>query len=474
MDSNGSAPSGAGHGGKGILDLIVPKKKGRTVLLKGRVLIPEYLRKAMCNAVATSGGGYVEGASALSDRQEDHAAPSSPLIVFVNSKSGGRLGPALAGHLRDLISPEQVFDLNETKPTDFVRHGLGCLDALAENGDQCARLTRERLRILVAGGDGTVGWVLGSLAELHLEHRGPCPPVGVIPLGTGNDLARSFGWGASFTSKGRAAVKDWLLKATDGSTPQPLDCWKVSIRTSTEKPIKWPHALKPQQHIPLSTEGEQDEYSASFEGVFYNYFSLGMDAQVAYGFHELRNRMPWLARGPIANKMIYSGYSCWQGWFCTSLSTNPRARGVSTVLRLSVRKKHGDDGWEEVDVPSSVRAVVILNLQSYAGGRNPWGHPKPENMQKKGFVEAKPNDGYLEIFGLRDGWHTSLVMVSLLKAVRLAQAQAIRLELHGEKRDRAYMQLDGEPWKHPLDPNGKPVIVEIGRVSIPSTMLKAT
>lgn len=29
----------------------------------------------------------------------------------------------------------------------------------------------------------------------------------------------------------------------------------------------------------------------------------GMDAQVAYGFHHLRNEKPYLAQGPIANKV---------------------------------------------------------------------------------------------------------------------------------------------------------------------------
>lgn len=48
--------------------------------------------------------------------------------------------------------------------------------------------------VQVAGGDGTVGWVLGSMTELHVEGRTPIPPVGIIPLGTGNDLSRSFGW----------------------------------------------------------------------------------------------------------------------------------------------------------------------------------------------------------------------------------------------------------------------------------------
>lgn len=33
------------------------------------------------------------------------------------------------------------------------------------------------------------------------------------------------------------------------------------------------------------------------------YVDAGMDAQVAYGFHTLRNEKPYLAQGPISNKV---------------------------------------------------------------------------------------------------------------------------------------------------------------------------
>jgi diacylglycerol kinase (ATP) len=64
----------------------------------------------------------------------------------------------------------------------------------------------------VAGGDGTVGWVLGSLTELHRQGREPVPPVAVIPLGTGNDLSRSFGW-VSFSFTLNFEFSDFILRS---------------------------------------------------------------------------------------------------------------------------------------------------------------------------------------------------------------------------------------------------------------------
>ena len=56
------------------------------------------------------------------------------------------------------------------------------------------------MRILAAGGDGTVAWILKTIRDLALD---PEPHVAVMPLGTGNDLSLSFGWGNTF-------LKSWI------------------------------------------------------------------------------------------------------------------------------------------------------------------------------------------------------------------------------------------------------------------------
>ncbi|KAL5699835.1 diacylglycerol kinase (ATP) [Ranunculus cassubicifolius] len=436
--------------------------------LKRRVLIPEYLRFAMRESIRckdpTAGEGYPW------DGKSD--APEAPMVVFVNSKSGGRLGGILKGRLQELISDEQVFDLSLVKPPEFVHYGLACLENLASLGDYCAREIREKLRVVVAGGDGTVGWVLGSLQELYWQSREPVPPTGIIPLGTGNDLSRSFGWGGSFPFAWRAAVKRSLYRAITGSLSR-LDSWHVTVSMPSDETLELPYSLRHTEDCTLAQDLDADGYlrqnPTCFKGVFYNYYSIGMDAQVAYGFHHLRDEKPYLAQGPIANKLIYSGYSCTQGWFCTPCMSDPRLRGLKNILRVHIKKVNCSE-WEEIRVPSSVRAIVALNLHHYGSGRNPWGNLKPDYLEKRGFVEAQADDGLLEIFGLKQGWHASFVMVELISAKHIAQAAAVRFEIRGGEWKQAFMQMDGEPWRQPLDCELS-TFVEIKRVPHQSIMI---
>uniref|UniRef100_A0A0E0NLX5 Diacylglycerol kinase n=1 Tax=Oryza rufipogon TaxID=4529 RepID=A0A0E0NLX5_ORYRU len=399
--------------------------------LRRQVVMPLYARRAVAAAVKAKDEAV--GVAAAAERGEEGEveveveAAVTPVVVFVNSRSGGRHGPELKVRLHELISEEQVFDLSVVKPSDFINYGLGCLEKLAEQGDNCAETIRKKLRIMVAGGDGTVGWVLGCLTDLYRLKREPVPPTGIIPLGTGNDLARSFGWGGSFPFGWRSAVKRYLSKAATAPTCR-LDSWQAVVMMPDGEIKELPYALKktePADCLELCQENgtELPEKASCYKGVFYNYLSIGMDAQVAYGFHHLRDEKPYLAQGPVANKLIYAGYSCTQGWFCTPCTASPQL---------------------------SVRSLVVLNLYNYGSGRHPWGDLKPDYLEKKGFVEAHSDDGLLEIFGLKEGWHASFVMAELIKAKHIAQAAAIKFEMRGGQWNRAYVQMDGEPWKQPL------------------------
>ncbi|KAK4392652.1 Diacylglycerol kinase [Sesamum angolense] len=433
--------------------------------LKKKITCPDYIRLAMTEAIQ---GKDVDAATVVQFYEVAHAEgaepaepPEFPLIVFINSKSGGRHGPELKARLQELMGEEQV-----------------------------------------AGGDGTVGWVLGCLGELNQQDRLPVPPTGIIPLGTGNDLSRSFGWGGSFPFNWKSAIKRSLDKVARSPIAH-LDSWHLLISMPAGEELEIPYSIKETEETPLDmeleVEGELPDEVSCYQGVFYNYFSIGMDAQVAYGFHHLRNEKPYLAQGPIANKdvkclnfrededdaffsfnlssrwmlvIIYSGYSCKQGWFFTPCSSDPGLRSLKNILRIYAKKVNSST-WEQIPVPSSVRSVVALNLPSYASGRNPWGNLKPEYLEKRGFVEAQADDGLLEVFGFKQGWHASMVMVELINAKHITQASAIRFELRGGEWTEAYMQVDGEPWKQPMNREVS-TFVEIKRVPHRSVMVKGS
>ncbi len=54
--------------------------------------------------------------------------------------------------------------------------------------------------------------------------------------------------------------------------------------------------------------------------------------------------------------------------------------------RLQVKNEKGE--WVQVVVPKSVKAIVLLNLQSYAGGRDLWGLKDVSKDQAKGFYHV--------------------------------------------------------------------------------------
>jgi Diacylglycerol kinase catalytic domain len=89
-------------------------------------------------------------------------------------------------------------------------------------------------RVLVCGGDGTVGWVLDAIDKQKFDSP---PPVAIVPAGTGNDLARVLSWGGGLGSVTRRGGLLSLLQHVDYAAVTVLDRWRVNIKTTQTKAV---------------------------------------------------------------------------------------------------------------------------------------------------------------------------------------------------------------------------------------------
>uniref|UniRef100_A0A673SPB5 Diacylglycerol kinase n=1 Tax=Suricata suricatta TaxID=37032 RepID=A0A673SPB5_SURSU len=310
-----------------------------------------------------------------------------PLLVFVNPKSGGNQGTKVLQMFMWYLNPRQVFDLSQEGPKDALE------------------LYRKvpNLRILACGGDGTVGWILSILDELQLS---PQPPVGVLPLGTGNDLARTLNWGGGYTDE---PVSKILCQVEDGTIVQ-LDRWNLHVERNPDLP---PEELEEGVcKLPLN--------------VFNNYFSLGFDAHVTLEFHESREANPEKFNSRFRNKMFYAGAA-----FSDFLQRSSRD--------LSKHVKVVCDGTDLTPKIQELKfqCIVFLNIPRYCAGTMPWGNPGDHHD----FEPQRHDDGYIEVIGFT-----------------MASLAALQVGGHGERLHQCRevmlltyksipMQVDGEPCR---------------------------
>ena len=386
------------------------------------------------------GEGYILGDHLMSDGRD------TPLLAFVNSRSGSQQGLLLKDQLRTLLNPIQVWDLADGGPEKVLK----------------SFSVLSRLRLLVCGGDGTVSWIISSLDKLKLEKW---PPIAILPLGTGNDLARIHGWGGGYNNESLLLI----LNQVQDAYISLLDRWSMSIEKKEKKEKKKKHRKKKPETKP-----------------FTNYMSIGMDALSALQVHNLRENSPNMFFSRAVNKVWYALFGA-EDAIKASCSDLPD----QVVIEA--------DGIE-IPIPHDSQGIIFLNIDSYLGGVPLWSRGtkaynlRPRRIRERRYSEgdyfaeseagkdkrragsfdgseiiihddiekedkesndeklakllacdapSSCQDGHLDVISIRGNFHLGQIRVGLSNAQLLCQCSKAKITL---KKSTA-VQIDGEPWK---------------------------
>lgn len=165
------------------------------------------------------------------------------LLALVNPKAGGLTGEKLLGRLNDKSFNKWGYNAFNLPPAKGDDDAVAKVLARGYNGksDSC--------RLVCGGGDGTSAWcvtivvnvllTLGGTgnggnadlaATLALPLRGMfelMPTFIMCPLGTGNDLSRTIGWGHSYPGGSDTELSEWLQMAAMSPAATRFDVWQL-------------------------------------------------------------------------------------------------------------------------------------------------------------------------------------------------------------------------------------------------------
>lgn len=296
------------------------------------------------------------------------------LINPISGRQAGRnLQECIISELRDVLERDR-FDI------EFSRQNIR---------DRCNTYLSNYEIVVVASGDGTVSRVVKEIVRLDKK-----PKLGIIPIGTGNDLANSAGILQFYKSQGLKALLKMILRG---------NVTHVDIMGIDNK------------HL------------------FTNYLGIGNDAKIVSDFDRLRYTPVFRNISSYSsNRVVYGLLGLKNIFYRIPFEVEARFRNNHSVTEI-------------LSINKGTCGILVTNTHTYAGG---------VTLSSK----CRMNDGMFEVTVIRDirEWlymSNAMLLNKPLDTVtsNLLQFQTDKLEL--EFSGESFYHIDGE--RHDGFPKGE-------------------
>ncbi|KAE9413529.1 hypothetical protein Angca_009285, partial [Angiostrongylus cantonensis] len=303
-----------------------------------------------------------------------------PIITLVNTICGSCTGRNVYRSFLRHLHPRQVIDVQK----ENVKTALQWIE---EHPELAANV-----RLVVAGGDGTISVVFRTLELFQTK-----PPVAILPLGTGNDLSRVLGWGAG--TNGELDILKYLNDVFAAEV-QKLDRWNIVTKSKNQFG----------RRTVITNKGMT------------NYVSIGVDASVTFGMQSTRKSIPRAMSSRFLNKFLFFSFG-------TKDVFTRTCKGLRDKISLYL-----DDRL--VKLPE-IEGLVFLNIHCWGAGVQPWKYAEHECPQKL-------DDGIFEVFAVTSSFHIAQMQVGLAAPLFIGQGK--RAVVVTQDAAVLPMQCDGEAW----------------------------
>ncbi|CXI36211.1 diacylglycerol kinase, putative [Plasmodium berghei] len=177
-------------------------------------------------------------------------------------------------------------------------------------------------------------------------------PIGIMPLGTGNDLCISLGWGNSYINN----ISLYLDKIKH-SKNKLVDVWSIKAYDLSNNTV--------------------------LNNTFINYFDIGLISRLALHFDNIRKQFPHFFNSRLGNKILYGEIGFRD--FCFN----------TYKYKLNKHIKLYCDG-KRVKINNDLESICFINIPYILGGHNIW---KDDNLQycyysdiEKGYYDENEKD----------------------------------------------------------------------------------